>query len=195
MKPASEHDEQVAFCQYLDFVHVDVEGYANLYKVTSCGKIWSCITNRWLKYSKKRNGYLSVTLVKNGIKSYFLVHRLVAIAFIGLNVDKKYINHKNGVKHDNRVENIEWVTPSENNTHALKNKLSRPPRGVKRKDNTSGFVGVVKNNKNWQAQILVDGKHKYLGTFKTKVEAAKAYDIASVKYHGDSGKRNFNEVS
>lgn len=63
-------------------------------------------------------GYEEVILSYNGNRKPGRVHRLVGIAFLALEINRTEINHKNGVKHDNRVENLEWVTRSENLQHA-----------------------------------------------------------------------------
>lgn len=81
---------------------------------------------RSTKYKKPRvlyaminsNGYKNLTLSNNGIKHQVLVHRMVATAFIPNPENKEMCNHKNGNKTDNTVENLEWVTVSENNYHA-----------------------------------------------------------------------------
>lgn len=67
-----------------------------------------------LRPRKHTQGYLRVTLTNQ--KDEF-VHRMVAIAF--LNKTAEFVNHKNGIKSDNRVDNLEWVTQSENNIHAF----------------------------------------------------------------------------
>lgn len=66
-----------------------------------------------------KKGYLRITLNKNSHKSNHLIHRLVANAFLVNSEHKEQVNHINGIKTDNRVNNLEWVTNYENYTHSV----------------------------------------------------------------------------
>lgn len=87
-----------------------------------------------LKLKPNRRGYIRVHLSIKNIKFQVSAHRLVALSFIPNPDNKPHINHKNGVKDDNRIENLEWVTCSENNFHAHRTGLApkkRPNGGLK----------------------------------------------------------------
>ena len=70
---------------------------------------------REMKHSKRPDGYMRICLCNNGKQKLFLVHRLLALHFIPNPENKPCIDHINGVKDDNRLENLEWVTMTENN--------------------------------------------------------------------------------
>ena len=110
----------------------DIKGYEGLYQVSNRGRVRRIffINNvtekekiKVLTPLKHNRGYLSVSLCKNGKQKMRLIHRLVAQAFIENKFNKKEINHINGNKKDNRVENLEWVTSKENTKHAIENGL------------------------------------------------------------------------
>lgn len=82
-----------------------------------------CPTERVLKAIPDKDGYLNVSLWKEGKEKRFKVHRLVAEAFLGSCPDGIQVNHINLIKTDNRLCNLEYVTPEENVHHAIKNGL------------------------------------------------------------------------
>ena len=101
-------------------LHV-IENYPN-YFITENGKIYSNLRKRFLNLTKNLDGYLRVYLINENGRKGLLVHRLVAETFIQNPENKKYVNHINMIKNDNRKINLEWVTNSENIIHANKNK-------------------------------------------------------------------------
>lgn len=104
-----------------------VVGYDGLYEVSNMGNLRSLRRGivKCLKPSKCAGEYRHVGLWKNKELKYHNVHRIVAIAFLKNEHDKKTVNHKNGDRHDNRSENLEWCTYKENTQHAaLKGRLS-----------------------------------------------------------------------
>ena len=99
------------------------------YYITDTGDVYSRTTGRFIKMklSLAKNGYLRVWLSDNNHnQSFKLVHRLVAETFIPNPANKCDVNHIDGNKQNNNVENLEWTTRSENILHAYK-KLGRKP--------------------------------------------------------------------
>lgn len=103
----------------------DIPEYENLYQASTLGRIRS-VKNNYLimnDYDNK-HGYRSITLYKNKNKKVEKVHRLIAKTFMPNPFNKPCTNHKNGIRYDNRVENLEWVDYSENAKHGFR-KLGR----------------------------------------------------------------------
>jgi hypothetical protein len=117
-------------------IWTDVKGFEDSYEISNFGNLRT--KERFVKHYKgglrkykpkeknirlNENGYFRCNLKKDGKRYDFTIHRLVANSFLENKDDKKAINHINGIKTDNRVENLEWVTLSENTIHAVKNRL------------------------------------------------------------------------
>lgn len=104
----------------------DIPGYEGKYQAHWDGAIRSLGPKARVLKLTDMKGYLRVKLCGKP----YLVHRLVALTFIRNPENKPHINHKNGVKTDNWVENLEWVTISENIKHAFRLGLRVPPNNV-----------------------------------------------------------------
>jgi hypothetical protein len=91
-----------------------IEGFEGKYSITSDGRVLSHIKGRFMVYSTNWLGYKAVTLQLSGKARYRYVHRLVAQAFIDKPEDKNEVNHIDGDKTNNSIENLEWTSRSEN---------------------------------------------------------------------------------
>lgn len=176
----------------------DVVGYEGIYEVSNKGQVrthkdkvsWSKRYKKWRHWKqrylkdKTPNGRdVRVTLWKDGKPNYYLVHRLVAYAFIPKIEGKNCINHIDGNPKNNNVENLEWCNHLENNRHALNNDLIKTRKRItlikteNKKEfyfesmskaslflgkNTGYLSGVCKNNKD----IVTD---KNNATYQIKV--------------------------
>lgn len=93
----------------------DVPGYEKRYQVSNIGNVKSCSKQIILKSALHKEGYLQVVLYDNNkIPKTLKIHRLVALAFIPNPDNKHFVDHINGIRNDNRVENLRWVTHKEN---------------------------------------------------------------------------------
>ena len=99
-----------------EFYLINIKKNQNYY-ITKNGKIFSTYTDKILKLKTDGDGYKEVTLIIDSYRKTCRVHRLVASTFLENNNDLPYINHINGLKFDNRIENLEWCTASHNNFH------------------------------------------------------------------------------
>lgn len=105
----------------------DIKGYEGLYAITSCGKVWSYKSQKFLKPAKDKDGYYDVSLYKDGERKHFKVHRLVAQAYIPNPNNLPLINHKNERKTDNYVSNLEWCDAKYNNNYGTRKDLNKTP--------------------------------------------------------------------
>lgn len=141
---------------------VPILGYEGFYEISPEGIIKSlprvvCLKNgKRVKYKggvvsqrKNSNGYMYATLCKGGVRKHYGVHRLLAKMFIPNPDNKQEVNHINGVRHDNRLCNLEWVSHTENIQHAYSVLKTKPSMlGKYGKDhNRSKIILQIKDGK------------------------------------------------
>lgn len=136
------------------------EGQETDYSVSSEGEVKKDISNYILSQSSQQ-GYKFVMLLINGCQKRMRVHRMVAQTFISNPKNKPYVNHINGNRSDNNVENLEWVTPAENTQHAV-------------------ATGLM-NNSRKRAVIQYNLKGEKMATFESASEAARQTSSAQSK--------------
>lgn len=155
-----------------------IKDYEGLYEVSNLGRVKSLdriimqrgfpkkLKGRILKGRLNRKGYITVILHSDGLPNTQKIHRLVALVFIKNPENKREVNHINGIKTDNRSENLEWNTTSENLTHAFK----------------IGLKEGLKGGKNGRAKLtedMVRSIKKELSSM-TQVELAEKYGVSPV---------------
>jgi len=151
---------------------MEIELFNNKLKVFECGKVLVLgkqKPNKGEYYEMKygiRCGYKFIILSHEGKTKYYRIHRIIAFAFLGLDIEnsKKVIDHKNRDKLDNQVSNLRIVSQQENQFNTI-------------------AKGFYKNRNKYQARIHINGKTICLGTFETKEEAHNAYLKAKLIYH------------
>ena len=92
----------------------DVVGYEGLYAVTSCGKVWSYKSKRFLTPEDNGHGYLRVKLCKDGKEKKYMIHRLVAEAYIPNPNNLPQVDHIDENKTHNYINNLQWITNRDN---------------------------------------------------------------------------------
>lgn len=167
-----------------------VKGYENLYFVSNLGNIKN--NRRVLKIHPQNSGYLQITFTKEGKRKKFLVHRLVAEAFKPTNDCTLIVNHIDGNKLNNVVNNLEWCTNSENIIHARKlglNPYNMPTKGIKiGRSSKYRNVSFDSDRKKWIGSIRHNKKTLGQKRFDIEEDAAKHVDYLIDLYSLDRPK-------
>jgi hypothetical protein len=143
-----------------------IVSYEGKYEVSNLGNVKNAKTDRILKFSPNTFGYFMVSL--NCYPCY--VHRLVLQTFLPIDENKE-VNHKNHIASDNRLENLEWCSSSENTRFQKK-----------RKGLTSQYKGVSWHINKWRVQCKIDDKRINIGRFDDEKDAGKAYNDFVIKH-------------
>jgi hypothetical protein len=110
---------------------VDIKGYEGKYAITSCGKVWSYKTKKFLSTHKNSKGYKRVYLCKGNGGKLLAIHRLVAMSYIPNPDNLPQINHKDENKENNAVNNLEWCTNKYNSNYGTRNeRMAKAKRKV-----------------------------------------------------------------
>ena len=152
-----------------------VKEYESFYEISNKGQVSN--KRKVLKTHAQNSGYLQITFTVKGKSKKYLVHRLVAEAFIPNHYGKPVVNHKDGNKLNNSVDNLEWCTHSENILHARATELNpynTPTLGVK-KGKSSKFRNVTydTNRNKWIGSVRHNKRTLGQKRFDTELEAAK----------------------
>lgn len=149
-----------------------IDGYEN-YSINCKGKIIRNSNGKEIKSFVLPNGYSRVNLYKDGKARQLSVHRLVALAFLGNPPTEKHVvNHKNAIRHDNDVNNLEWLTTSENVKYGY-------DYGKVDKEKVNKHLATVRKlaNQARKKKIIVNSPEGISKTFNSVVEAECFYGL------------------
>lgn len=152
------------------------------HRVSNFGRVQNIKTGNVLKgcaiqQTRSRTAYVKICIYNQRVLA---AHRLVATTFIPNPENLPQVDHIDGNGLNNHISNLRWCSVSQNEQNR-----------AMQCNNTTGFKGVHKNHKRWQARISLNTKTMCLGTFDTPEEAARAYDAKATEIFGEFAKLNF----
>lgn len=156
----------------------DIPEYEGLYQVSNYGRVKSLTRYKKILKPYINYGYANIILSKNKKTKYYKIHRLVAQAFIPNIENKPFINHKDGNKLNNNVNNLEWCTAKENTKHAFENNLIVIKKG--KENHMYGKCG----DKHWNSKKVINietGKiYNSFGEVARELNITNASNIVAV---------------
>ena len=152
------------------------------YAISNQGRVKNVTTDKIITLVLDRDGYLIISLYRNGKRYKGRVHRLVIEAFVPNPGELPIPDHIDGNKTNNAVSNLRWATLSQN-AHNIASRDVIPYKGVT-------FVRV-RGHTYIRANISVNKVKEYLGNFSTSEEAARAYDARAREIYGEDARLNF----
>ena len=163
------------------------------YTIDEAGNVFSIRKNKYLKQTINRNGYCKVTLQKDKYRKMFSVHRLVAQAYLKNYSNTLQVNHINGIKTDNRVENLEMVTAKENMQKAVEIGLFDKCKEIQRKNaikNNLGTYNILASESAKKRVAKYDKNNNLIQVYNSITEASRKnnINITSISYSAN-GKR------
>lgn len=163
------------------------------YTIDETGNVFSIRKNKYLKQTINRNGYCKVTLQKDKYRKMFSVHRLVAQAYLKNYSNTLQVNHINGIKTDNRVENLEMVTAKENMQKAVEIGLFDKCKEIQRKNaikNNLGKYHILASESAKKRVAKYDKNNNLIQVYNSITEASRKnnINITSISYSAN-GKR------
>lgn len=151
----------------------EVRDFEGIYEISSLGRVKILRNGNIKKNWVYKSGYAYIVLTKNKVQKTFLVHRIVAKAFIPNPDKKEQVNHLNCNKSDNRVSNLEWCSRSENAFHAVKN-----DHWVKQNGSLNHCAKLTETK---VKKILIEIKNGCTGRFLSKKYKVATSVISEIK--------------
>lgn len=179
----------------LGYKHIEIDGEITGYRIYNTGVVTNNL--RELKQETDHRGYNRVSFSVRGYTFHYLVHRLVALAFIPNPENKREVNHKNGNKSNNHVDNLEWVTRQENINHAINTGLDPTSKSIYTEDQIRNACAMMEDPKNKPFEIskatgVPPNIQRNIRWFNSHANIACDYNIPRVDF--SKGSNNIKAV-
>jgi len=147
----------------MDEIYTKIKGFEN-YAISNHGNVFNIQTQKFLKHHYDKDGYkyINISIPK---KTTMKIHRLIALHFIDNLNNYSIVDHIDRDITNNSILNLRWTTSQINNRNKSK-KINA----------TSKYTGVVFKNNRWITELSIYGTKKYIGCFKTEIEAAQSWN-------------------